>query len=544
LRRATPVTSSSDNSALRVFAALGLVGVIVILICTPYGVGIANSDSVNYAKAAESLARGQGYVGFDGAPFVRWPPLFPTLIAVPVALGARALDSMRLVNALAFGLTVFASGLLFARVLASKALALLGTLAVLLSWPLILSAYFAFAETVFALLIVLFLLRLSAFRDHPSPQTLSILALVAALACLQRYLGVAVVLGGGIAILVLMPAPLSKRLIYAASFGVLSGLPLALWGLRNYALVGSFVGGKWTSTAHEMHRALDILVTWLWPEASVRITDNPALGVVLMIGIMTVLSLAALLLACRARLGSITREHLIRTPITPAAVFMPAYSLVFIGLAANLAVSVNDRMLAPMYAPIMLLLFSLADSGLLLLGGTERVPSGLQPSPTMDAVTPNRTLTRSSAVRYSIVLLVALWLVRPALKVVKEVSLLAHDDSAMAFSNLAWQHDAFAAWLNEHPLDGTIYSNAALPLSLMVDHDVHIAPKEADGWTEREAGETVLVWYHDVESYGCTGSNNLCFNTDYAPQDLALTVEPLIETDAGGIYRLNAMVSK
>src|SRR5688572_5039848 len=129
LARALRAAQSTHNRTLPAyvtpaFAALGLIGVIVILICTPYGVGIANSDSVNYAKAAESLVRGQGYVGFDGAPFVRWPPLFPTLIAIPVAFGARALDAMRLVNALAFGLTVFASGLLFARVLASKALAL------------------------------------------------------------------------------------------------------------------------------------------------------------------------------------------------------------------------------------------------------------------------------------------------------------------------------------------------------------------------------------------------------------------------------------
>src|SRR5262245_24084578 len=82
---------------------LGVVAVVIFLLATPYGVALTKTDPVSYIKAAQSLAHGEGYLGFDGETVVRWPPVFPVLVAIPVWLGVEGIHALRFVNALALG---------------------------------------------------------------------------------------------------------------------------------------------------------------------------------------------------------------------------------------------------------------------------------------------------------------------------------------------------------------------------------------------------------------------------------------------------------
>lgn len=516
----TVLLTAQSRLMTMVFLVLGVLGTALILWVTPQGVGVSNSDSVNYVKAAQSLIAGNGLRGFDGGVFVRWPPLFPAVIALPMLAGLSGLESVRVVNALTFGLVVVASGFLFRQVLQSTALAILGTICVLAAWPLFLGAYFAFAETLFILLTVLFFLVLWPFLQRPGWQRLTMAAGIAALLCLQRYLGVAFVAAGALAILLLAPRlNRRQRLRYAVVFSGVALLPLALWGLRNSLLVGSLAGGGWASQQHRMHQVAAIGLGWLWPDAAIFVTDDPTAGAILTVGFALLLGLAAALVSAWQRTGRVAWDTVAKTPTAPIALAFPSYTIIFTILADNLQISLNDRVLSPAYLPMMTLILVLID-GLIAWLGRRR----------------GRVLAAAPLV------LLVLWLARPVARLAREAETLRRDFTALDLNHPNWQQDALIAWLNANNMDGTLYSNAALSVALLTDEIVRIAPMEMDDWDDRTAMPFYLAWYRDVDQNGCyhAESTRLCFNTDYTIDDLQqrFEVEPVTETDQGGIYRL------
>ncbi|MBZ0302644.1 MAG: hypothetical protein K8J31_23065 [Anaerolineae bacterium] len=142
---------------------LSLLGTGLILTLTRQGIATW-SDSGQYFTAARTLLAGDGLRTCSGGYLTLWPPLFPILIAALQAVGLTNLEAARVINAVAFGLIIFAAGALYRRSLKLPVLALLGAGAVLLSWPQVLWAIHALSETVFTLLLVVFVWLLRRFR--------------------------------------------------------------------------------------------------------------------------------------------------------------------------------------------------------------------------------------------------------------------------------------------------------------------------------------------------------------------------------------------
>jgi len=146
------------------FVMLGLMGALLVLLSTSrYGVGMSE-DSVAYTSCARNLMSGDGYTCHyscqDSTAFVLWPPLFPTLLAALGKAGIAPLVGARFLNAIVFGLIVFASGQLFRMHMRSTALAILATTSVLLSVSLLNVSVFAWTEPLFTLLTILFAMHL------------------------------------------------------------------------------------------------------------------------------------------------------------------------------------------------------------------------------------------------------------------------------------------------------------------------------------------------------------------------------------------------
>jgi hypothetical protein len=180
--------------------AFGIAGVVLSLVSTSrYGVGIS-SDSTAYISAARSLLAGHGYMCHDGSQYTGWPPLFPTLLAGIGLAGIDPAVAARFLNAFAFGGIIFASALFFARCLRSKALIVVATSSILLSYPLLDISVMALTEAVFVLLIVLFVLEISSFLESGRILSLVLASVLAALCLLQRYTGATLVIAGAILI--------------------------------------------------------------------------------------------------------------------------------------------------------------------------------------------------------------------------------------------------------------------------------------------------------------------------------------------------------
>lgn len=244
----------TDPRSFLLPAALATVGTAHVLVRTgSYGAGI-DVDSVFYLSIAANLLAGHGLQDFVGNALLPWPPLFPLLLAgIAFVAGVDPHDAARLVNAVAFGLTILATGLWLRRALRSPQLAAGATLVVLTFPYLSHAASVALTESIFVLFSLLALMQVDSFLNR-SPKKLSLVlaATCSALAAITRYAGVTVIV---VCFLLLLmhrsrrpgatpgpsrEAPFLARLKRATTFAGLSSLPLAVVAMRNRVLFGAW----------------------------------------------------------------------------------------------------------------------------------------------------------------------------------------------------------------------------------------------------------------------------------------------------------------
>ena len=203
-------------------------------------------DSVLYIGVARSLAAGEGFTQYTGAPLpTLWPPLYPLLLALPGAAGIDPRDAAGPLNAALFALTICAAGRWLARRCESGFVAGWATLALAAAPALVWHASWAMSETLFVLLATLALIRLDAcLRGEGGASTLVAAASLAALACLARYAGIALV-AAALPLLALRPgAGRAARARDAVLYAAIALAPVALWALpEGAARGGGHAGG-------------------------------------------------------------------------------------------------------------------------------------------------------------------------------------------------------------------------------------------------------------------------------------------------------------
>ena len=92
-------------------ASLAVLGVVLVLLHeVTYGATL-EWDSVTYIAVTRNLLAGNGFVQpYDGNYYTHWPPLFPGLLALASLFVFDPYTVAGVVNAIAFGLTVFLAG--------------------------------------------------------------------------------------------------------------------------------------------------------------------------------------------------------------------------------------------------------------------------------------------------------------------------------------------------------------------------------------------------------------------------------------------------
>lgn len=218
-------------------------------------------DSAVYVHAARSMLAGDGFVNFStGAPLQLWPPFYSVLLAVG---GFGVFDPQHVagpLNVVLFALTVFCVAAYSLRRLHYRLLALFGTAAVALGWPLLFWTAHALSETTFILLATASLIATDKHLRDGGCAALVTAAVCASLACLTRYLGVAVVAAACV-LLALQHgvAPLSK-LRRLGVFVAVSGAPISLWGLRSMWIDGTLFGERSRGVYYSPSEVLDAIV--------------------------------------------------------------------------------------------------------------------------------------------------------------------------------------------------------------------------------------------------------------------------------------------
>ncbi len=205
-------------------------------------------DALNYLAVARNLLAGEGFLNYDGSPYILWPPLWPLLLA---AAGFGVLDPLRVVgplNAVILGLTVFVAGRYLHRRLESRFLAVWAPAVLALSLPLTDLAWWALSEPLFVLLTTLALVSTDDFLrggggGGGGRRSSPVLAAVAASLALQtRYPGIAVVGAVAVALLFRRGDPLRARARRSLAVVFVGVAPAALWLFRNARLSGEITG--------------------------------------------------------------------------------------------------------------------------------------------------------------------------------------------------------------------------------------------------------------------------------------------------------------
>jgi hypothetical protein len=328
-------------------ALLAVCGAALVFYSTrPYGAGVS-TDSVSYLAAARSWMAGRGVMDYNGSPLNVWPPLYPLVLGTGGFIFSRdPLTLADLFNALVFGLTIFMAGLYFRRALPNKPLfAFFGTAAVLFSAPLFFVVQWAWSEPLFNLLLVLSMLLMEVYLAGRNTWVLPALAACAGLAALTRYLGVTVILWGGL-VLFFTGKSWIGRLKGSALFLAAAGAFPAGWMLRNYLLTG-FPMGPRSASAYTLSKASgmgwEVLRSWFIPKSFHWQGTGLVVALVLLVG-----------------LAWFSRRDLRRAGRAVAAGSWRAvlYLAAFIGFMAvsifYSAPDIDSRMVSPMYFPLVI----------------------------------------------------------------------------------------------------------------------------------------------------------------------------------------------
>lgn len=430
-------------------AAAGNFGILLVLLSTSkFGPGIS-ADSVAYMHAGRSLLEGKGYMYFGfNAPFVQWPPLYSTVLAIIGLFGVDIAAAANYLNAFVFGLIIFISGLWLTKNIKSGIYVLWGIGALIFSVPLLYVSGYAWSEPIFILLILLFIIKMQEFMKAKKQSCLILSAVYAALACITRYIGVVLVFTGLIAVL-FQRRKFLDRLRDMFIFGCISSLPLGIWIVRNYIISGTLFGARTPSIytlGQNVVFTIKTLASWAIPcartgtvfgYAQVQFLKAAAAAFCIAAVVFLVWLVLKKVNGHSAEKACGDGKKTALPKVTVPLLFVAIYIVYLIASATSVAFdNIDNRLLSPVSVPLVLMACVILDEITLLI----------------------RRCHKNRFFAYILSLFAVLWLVCPAMSAVSEIRL-SRETGFGGFNTTRWHTSSLIGLLKEAPLEGEIYSN-------------------------------------------------------------------------------------
>lgn len=223
---------------------LGAVATGTVLYVTRLGPG-AGGDSTSYLMGAENLLLGNGFSRYSGGyeirPITGFPPFYSLVLAAAAKTGLELFAAARLLNAVLFGANVVLVCAMVHWLTGSVVAPLLAGL-LCLTRPILLELHsWVMSEPLFIFLSLAGVCLLALYLRRFDLRFLMIAGVLAALASLTRYVGVALTAAGLLGIALLGVPAVRQRVRDGLIFTGLSVLPLFWWLARNRAEAGTSV---------------------------------------------------------------------------------------------------------------------------------------------------------------------------------------------------------------------------------------------------------------------------------------------------------------
>ena len=430
-------------------------------------------DSVHYLACADNLLAGKGFYSFDGTPFTGWPPLTPLILAFWGLLGIDPLLVPQWLNAACMAGLVLTANSLLKNNLRSPVWVALGTLSMLMPAILMLFLY-AWSEPFFCVLSLWFILVFHKYLEGGQPKWLVAAAVLAALVCLQRYLGVSLVMGG-VFILLVRPGGggFNARIKQCLAFGLVAFVPLLVWMMRNVHVASVLTGPRmppnhtFVATCASFAESLAFLA---YPGA-LNGMNKAAVLVAAAGGILLILKRAGNTISYSDSLAKWT------FPWTLAVMTFSYLGLLFVSYLRTHLDPLPTRYVGTFFFGISILLFW-----------------------TMDRATPAKSERFSSLGRTVMVIACAAWLGVGAVSLEKTL-MHAHFDGVGIFSTKEWNASPMLEWLKHNPSKMENYSNLPDLVYLRTRTKCNHLPKDPENLENfalavKDSGRIQVCWFN------------------------------------------------
>ena len=343
----------------------------LLVACGTWSFGIGLSpDSVRFVSLARNLVTGNDhFVGSNLSPL--WPPLFMVVLAAPGVFGVDPLVTAGVLNPVIPGLICLVAGLWFHRTTRAPHASVAVAAVIAFAIPLAQVASFVWTDPLFILLTVLSLFYVVRSIEEDSPRRLYLAAALAALACLTRYAGVALVASTLLALLVAGRRTLPQTIRRMAAYAAIAAVPLGLWLLRNWLLTATLTGNRSppeeSPVVYHLIRTVGTLGVWAVPWARgaaervadlLRVWEPHVDGAVAVLVVFAGMALAALASARLARRGlrDMPARLGVTSPFFGVLICYASVYVVFLVTAASTVLigEIGDRLLAPVFVPVVL----------------------------------------------------------------------------------------------------------------------------------------------------------------------------------------------
>ncbi len=496
---------------------LGILAAGLLLYATPWGLGLGG-DSYYYVSGARGLLAGQGFSrpAADGSIrlITHYPPGYSIMLAAITAMGLDTLVAARWLAAALFGVNVTLAGSLVYRVTRSVWPACLTALLVLATPALLVTHTWLLSEAMFLTITLLMLLALGRSAERATAWRVASAGALGSLAYLTRYVGLAMIAAGGLAMLLFSDGKWCRRLAAAIGFGVGAAVGPLLWSLRNLAVGGSVAYRAQAihfPTMDRLYEAVETVSLWLLPS---RVPSELRQALAL----ITLLLLVALAIRILVRGPFHEARPGFAEQIGVLVSLMAAYPLTLAAAItiAGSSVPLDHRILSPLLVVLLIL-------GVLVVWDLQQRAKSSR--------VPRIALTLAG------VAFLALTLVRGA----GTVRRLQADGQGGAAR--AWQESALVDWVRGRPAETAIFSNELDILYLYTGRQAYQVPIRWDPvWeTEREDyPEQLARMREDILRRGAV---LVLFDTIdgqqafFAPrEELTWGLTEWLRTDDGGVY--------
>ena len=553
----------TDKFTIFLVILCALSACLVLLRGINHGIGMS-WDSMHYIAGANKL--------LEGNFFFAYPAIFPPLLSVLLASASFYVfdprDVVGIVNATAFGLTVFVAGQWFRSCIKSRFLIIWGCLAVTFSIPLTFAASMASSEPVFVLLSTLALIKVDKFLTTNQQSQLVWAALFTALACMTRYAGITLIMTTVLLLGFQRDVRLYESVKRVITYLLISFAPLGLWLFRNFLITGTLTGNRNPSIAvvsETLGQVTEVVSRWAFPglfsnrlETLVQkifpyLPPGTLQVVAVVLGGIAFLVLVIAVGHTFVRLYSASKAWSNWSPFHTFGVFI----LVYLSFMTTIWLMFyidrpNDRLLCPVYIPLLFVTVFALDR-MMRFEREGRLLQTVNNWPGVRTILPGGSKVGSVCI--SIVLF--LWLFQ-AVSLNAAIIQQSKTGKYAGYASPKWAYSETIRYLQAHKISGSLYSNVppaiyfnagsqkVAQFTLKAPPEIYskakglrcfFLPPRWDKLVQRMKNEntahddTYIVWFHDNPSRA---------SYDYDDQNISSLpyTEPVADLPDGIVYRV------